>query len=390
VEGALAKLEQRYRHSQNGDGGWGYLLPEPSAPRDPQAIALSTMSTTAMTCAGLFGLATAHGAAKDLADREGRGKAVSDPGKDPNIKAAIALLAQDVAALAAAGEPRFRTTHPGRGYYILWMIERVAVAYGMKTIGGKDWYDLGASLLIKHQAPDGSWLGAYGIAGADTSFALLFLKRANLASDLSDLLPKRDLDPGQRALRTGGVGGDDLGQKLGLRSGFDPEEKSPPAAGAPTAGGEAAKLSARLLNAPAGEQEKVLEELRDSKGAVYTEALAAAIHRLDGQNKSKAREALADRLTRMTAATLADKLKDEDLEIRRAAALAVAMKEDTTHIPRLIELLEDPEPPVTRAAHAALKSLTSQDFGPAADATRAEQARAIAAWKAWWARNGKK
>ena len=53
---------------------------------------------------------------------------------------------------------------------------------------------------------------------------------------------------------------------------------------------------------------------------------------------------------------------------RRAAALACAMKEDKAHLAKLIELLQDGEQPVARAAYVALKSLTSQDFGPARDA----------------------
>jgi hypothetical protein len=65
------------------------------------------------------------------------------------------------------------------------------------------------------------------------------------------------------------------------------------------------------------------------------------------------------------------------------------MREDRAHLPRLVELLEDPEPPVARAAAAALRSLTGQDLGPPADASRAEQARAVAAWKAWLAKQNK-
>jgi len=99
--------------------------------------------------------------------------------------------------------------------------------------------------------------------------------------------------------------------------------------------------------------------------------------------KAKAREALADRMARMGSGTLKDKLKDDDLEVRRAAALACAMREDRNHLDRLVEMLQDPEPPVARAAAAALRSLTGQDLGPPADASRAEQAKAAAAWKAW-------
>jgi HEAT repeat protein len=92
----------------------------------------------------------------------------------------------------------------------------------------------------------------------------------------------------------------------------------------------------------------------------------------------------------MSARTLSDKLQDDDLEVRRAAALACAMRDERAHVPRLIELLQDPEAAVARAAHAALKSLTNQDLGPGADAGQADVARAVAAWKDWWAKNGGK
>ena len=117
---------------------------------------------------------------------------------------------------------------------------------------------------------------------------------------------------------------------------------------------------------------------------MYTQALAAAIPRLSGSGKVKARDALAERIARMTASTVADKLQDEDLEIRRAAALACAMKEQKTFIPKLLPLLEDPEASVVRAAHAALRTLTGRDFGPADAASRAERDKAVTAWKFWW------
>jgi hypothetical protein len=116
----------------------------------------------------------------------------------------------------------------------------------------------------------------------------------------------------------------------------------------------------------------------------FTEALATALPKLNGDAKRKAREALADRLTRMKAQTLGRYLEDEDTEIRRAAALACAMKDCKDHIPDLIRLLGDREGPVARAAHAALKELSGQDLGPRADADGAERDRAVAAWRAWW------
>src|SRR5205823_1598436 len=144
---------------------------------------------------------------------------------------------------------------------------------------------------------------------------------------------------------------------------------------------EAARLSDELANATGAKQDQVLDKLRDSKGGVYTQALADAIPRLAGPVKNKARDALAERLTRMTAATLKDKLEDDETEIRRAAALACAMKEEKSLIPRLIEMLQDKDPGVMRAAHAALKNLTNEDFGPA-EANPGELKRAVDAWKA--------
>ena len=105
----------------------------------------------------------------------------------------------------------------------------------------------------------------------------------------------------------------------------------------------------------------------------YTDGLAAAIPQLDGAVKSKAREALAERLARMTAATLRDKLTEDNPEIRRAAALACTVKGDKQFVPDLIPLLEDHEPLVARAAQAALKDLTGQNLGARPDK-----------WKAWW------
>ena len=126
-----------------------------------------------------------------------------------------------------------------------------------------------------------------------------------------------------------------------------------PVAPAPIAAEEdASRLIKKLLDVPADQREAVLSKLRDRKGAIYTQALAESIPQLMGPAKTEAREALAERLTRMTAATLLDKLRDDDAEIRRAAALACGMKEMTTHIPELIAVLEDADPVVPPAARA--------------------------------------
>ena len=112
-------------------------------------------------------------------------------------------------------------------------------------------------------------------------------------------------------------------------------------------------MARELAQAPPGRRDELLGKYREGKGVTFTEALAGAIPRLDGDDRRKARDALADRLTRMKADTLSRYFQDQDAEIRRAAALAAAMKEAKTLIPDLIPLLGDPEPTVARAAHAA-------------------------------------
>jgi hypothetical protein len=368
VDVAMVRAAARFRRSQSAaDGGWAYT--PGSSPADNTASA----STPAMTCSGLITLALSHGTTLEAAGQRAPG---ADPSKDLAVRKGLLGLGSCVGKPFEAVSAVDRG-NPGRGYYFLFSLERVGVAYGLDTIGDKDWYAWGTDILLKNQKPDGSWVGQYGEAGVDTCFALLFLRKANLTQDLTTTLHGRVRDPGHELRSV------DLNN---LNKGAPPKETRP--AAEPAADAEVGRLSDELVKAGAGRQEQVLQKLRDGKGAVYTDALAHAIHRLDGPTKGQARDALADRLTRMKKETLDDKLKDDDLEIRRAAALACAMKDEKVHVPRLIELLQDPEADVARAAHAALKSLTNQDFGPARDAGKEDVARAAAAWKDWWAKNG--
>jgi hypothetical protein len=169
------------------------------------------------------------------------------------------------------------------------------------------------------------------------------------------------------------------------KQGGDDREKP-----AEDADAHATKLGKELASAGGDKLERLLTELGEGKGAAYTQALADAIPKLEGDTRKKAREVLADRLSRMTSETLGAKLTDSAVEVRRAAALAVAMKEDKAHVGRLIELLNDEEMTVSRAAYAALKDISGQDFGPSKDASAEDRAKAIMAWKEWWAKQQEK
>lgn len=147
---------------------------------------------------------------------------------------------------------------------------------------------------------------------------------------------------------------------------------------------ETTRLSDDLVNATGDEQKSILERLRDDKGGDNTEALAQAIPRLSDDLQGEAREALTRRLTRLTAAALRDKLQDDDLEVRCAAALACGRKIAKAHIPDLLQLLDDPEMDVVSSARVALTELTGEDFGPTRDADHQGRTGAAETWRKWW------
>ena len=404
VEQALARLEQRYRLSQNLDGGWGYMA----------ATGMSATKDT-MTCAGLLGLAVAYGCALEKEERQNENGS-KKPSKQPNdltqdkaVRFALTYLGAVVGTpmgppqvgRAGGGALTINLAPIGPGpvqplalqpvnYYLLWSIERVSMAFDLQKIGGKDWFRWGATLIVRTQQADGSWAGQYGTAGVDTCFALLFLSRSNLAQDLTASLRGRVHDPGEARMHAKEA--DPRLKRAESKSALDVDLKMPMNFAAPELdlATPAGKLSQELVKATTQEQAAVLAKLRDSKGVVYTEALAGAIPHLNGAGKTKARDALAARLTRMSPPTLRDKFKDPDAEIRRAAILAAAMSEDKAFIPDILSLLNDPSPTVWHAVPVALKLLSGQDFGPKANATPAEREQARTRWDEWWRKSNTK
>jgi hypothetical protein len=398
VDDALAQTDKLFRQSVNIDGGWPYVPTVLQGPNIPMAgtgqVSPAGMgSTPAMTCAGLLGIGFAYGAWNENALRTDRkekdpdkpGPAPvkpQDPSKDKVVLNAFRLLGLWVDAMAHGQAKAPRVTNAnGKFYYFLWSLERVSVAYGVDKIGKTDWYDWGAKILLANQDHNGGWDNGEFRDGPDTCFALLVLKRANLAKDLTRALTSQ-MKGGLSTLHSGGASGADLVK--GRKPFFDGPAPEEPKDRTVTGDDEAARLGAQLGSASGEKQDKLLEKLREGKGAAYTQALASAIPKLEGEALKKAREALADRLSRMTSATLGAKLEDDDPEVRRAAALAVAMKEDKAHVHKVIDMLNDREATVARAAHAALKSLSNEDFGPAKEATREERAKAVLDWKKWW------
>ncbi len=397
VDDAFALVEAGFVRTQNrADAGWGYSGAD--------------KSTTAMTCAGLLGLTAgkakrAAAAAPKSSDGSpddpfltpkkpaGSGDAPAAPAapntpeaaRDAAIKAAL----QSVGAVLAGTKPEAGLDNligQGNLYYVLWSLERVAVALGLETIGDVDWYDWGATRLLAAQKEDGSWpLDRYE-APVNTSLALLFLCKANVFRDVSGKVKVKD--PGIKELRAGAnpIFAAPKQDPPPVRPGSGdpiavaPTPTLPPVADHP----DADRLAAALAGATDDQWTAVLAGERDAKGVQHTAAIVRAIGKLDGGRKKQARDALADRLTRMTAATLRKMLTDPDPELRRAACLACAMKDEPAHVPDLIDRVTDPSDLVVRAARAGLKSLTGKDYGPDPGAPDEKKVDAAAEWRAWY------
>lgn len=179
----LDRLDKHFRGTFDPSaGGWAYVARGGATPT--------------MTCAGLVGLATYRGAemqrrasasaengASDASPRGGRqGRAAAD---DPVAKRALAALGGELKRA-----DRDWSSSINKDLYFLWSLERVGVIYDVRDIGGVDWYQWGSRRLKQSQARDGQWIGT-GSKGwpfetsVGTSFAILFLSRANAAADLT-------------------------------------------------------------------------------------------------------------------------------------------------------------------------------------------------------------
>jgi hypothetical protein len=377
VDESLKKLASSYSLSQNLNGGWSYIRGR------------GLPSTPPMTCAGLIGLAVGHG----LLSEKKKDKVLHDPQVLRGLNYLQLVIGGPLRGVDMIGV-----------YYFLWSLERTAMIYDIKTIKGKDWWTWGARFLLVSQNPDGSWRGKWAAgdrnslpdsqACPETCFALMFLRRANLAKDLARLL--RGGDPGEHKLHGSAEETAPIARTPGTPRRTSTETK-PPSAVPPlphrtsqvpetsTDSSTAGQLATDLVNAASDRQRQLLEEYRDGRGSEYTDALAGAIHKLTGDTREKARDALANRLTRMTAGTLRDKLQDDDREVRSAAALACGMKQDQALVPDLIDAIKDSDSRVAQAARIALESLTGKKgLGPAPTATRSERAAAAKKWRDWW------
>lgn len=159
-EGELAwKGDSRWSNPIRGDqGGWAYFV------GDKDASPYGTM-----VCGGLAGLLICESElerSKSLTDADA--KSFSEATKS----AAIWLTAN----YSTRNCPPGGMAECSYWTHYLFALERAAIYLGVEKLGKGNWYLEGAFHLTRAQSRDGSW--NRGLSIIDTSFALLFLKRA--------------------------------------------------------------------------------------------------------------------------------------------------------------------------------------------------------------------
>jgi hypothetical protein len=177
IDRTLTRVEKRFTGNQADDGGWAYVATN----KDGKAP-----SGDSMTGAGLFCLAVAQ--ASQIRDALKSGKKTEGP--EASGKSLLESRVFD-RGLKRTGD-FVKGIGPGSGRYFLWSVERVGVLLGLDKIGDTEWFKKGADALLKTQKEEGGWPTAWAEADkeglSDTCFALLFLRKANLGSDISRLL----------------------------------------------------------------------------------------------------------------------------------------------------------------------------------------------------------
>ncbi len=141
ASGVWHRSSQHFIASQNPDGGWGYTP--------------GNRSTRTMTAAGLTALLIAQ-------ERLYLGRNTPPP----KIASAI-----DGATLWLANNAQKRGLDGKGDMYFLVSLERVALASGIKSFGGVDWFDAGAGGILRLEGGR----GFVGSGFSDTAFALIFL-----------------------------------------------------------------------------------------------------------------------------------------------------------------------------------------------------------------------
>lgn len=200
IDKSLVKVAKRFTNTQLEDGGWSYTAKvEGAAGAEP----VKPASGPSMTGAGIFCLAVAQAAQLREIQKSGKKAERKEAKENKESPENESPEKEDTPSQTLLENPIFsrglkrtgdfvKTIGNGSARYFMWSVERVGVLLGLEKLGDVDWFDRGSAALLASQRDDGGWPSAHVESDpdglADTSFALLFLRKANLGSDISRLL----------------------------------------------------------------------------------------------------------------------------------------------------------------------------------------------------------
>ena len=151
-------------------------------PEEVAGMPLATKAATKLAAlAGSNSLLNHYIAVRTLERALARDEEAKKRRDDPTIAKALQALSNFV------GQPTGKTENiPIGDLYFMWALERVSMIYDLKTVGDKEWYRWGAEMLLANVKPEGYW----DVKGntdelINSCFALLFLRQANIAEDLT-------------------------------------------------------------------------------------------------------------------------------------------------------------------------------------------------------------
>lgn len=238
--------------------------------------------------------------------------------------------------------------------YYIYGLERMAAFANIDTVAGRDWYEDGTNTLLRLQRADGGWKGQ-AEDPASTAFGLLFLTRAT-----AKLLGRKVITPQSvgSGLLIGGRGLPDNLGRAELEDGKVKQQKV------------------------VGPLDELLAELEKLDTANVASAQAAVVDQIQIGDK----EALVGQTDRLI--KLAD---DPRPEVRRTAIWAIGQTADMGLARLLIEALDEDDLDILVEAQAALRTVSRLPRGQnlpdspwnnlAANATKAEEDRALKEWK---------
>ena len=177
VRESLLAVAAYFHANQHPNGSWNY-----------PGFSLKATST----CAGLISLAIEVALLEDK-EFTSTPRPFDGAKKKADVEMAFAYVAKTIGQTKANANPEGRLFGADAigDLYFLWTLERVGVIYSKNQIAGKDWYDWGYPIVMGAQQPDGSWNEGLGGPLIATPFALLFLKRADIARDLTEIIRTR-------------------------------------------------------------------------------------------------------------------------------------------------------------------------------------------------------